>query len=720
VTAEDGTTLRTYTLVVTRQISTNANLANLGISGGTLSPAFAAATTTYTSTVNAATTAVTPTVSEANATVTVNGTAVASGTTSGAINLAVGSNVITVKVTAQNGTTVKTYKITVTRPTPSANANLASLTMSLGSIDPVFDPTVTAYTVTVPYNTPFIKVIGAIPADSNAVVRINGAKGQVSPLLPLKPGLNPINISVTAQNGTTVKTYIITVNKVFDTNNQLVSLSVQTEGGSQVALSPSFSNDVANYTVNVNYTVKRVWFFTQSVSDSATVSRTPDYNTEMAFGPNTYQLTVKAQSGATRVFNIVVTRLSPPKNNNANLRSLSISPGTLTPAFAKTVTNYASTVPAGTTVVHLSPAPDYQYANVTVNGTLLAIGADANVPVTSGANLITIKVLATDSVTVKTYKLTVTVQASSANAGLASLTTSVGTLTPAFSTGVTAYSISVPNNTGSIAVHATPSDLHSTIAPGSNLTINPSVGTSTANIVVTAQDGITKKTYTLTITRAGSANANLASLSISQGILSPAFSSSSANYTASVANSATTINVAAATAEPNGSIVINGGTAVAGATSANVNLVVGTNVITTKVTAQDGATVKTYKITITRASGPLGFGNNPGLAYTATESYTPESEDVTVQQAMSPNGDGLNDRLQIDGIESHPDNKLTIIDRNGTLVYEIAGYDNNGKVFDGHSNKTGKLQLPGTYYYVLDYKAGDETKHKTGYLIIKY
>ena len=59
---------------------------------------------------------VTPTTSDANATVTVNGVTVASGAASSAIPLSPGSNTITIVVTAQDGLTKTTYKITVYGP----------------------------------------------------------------------------------------------------------------------------------------------------------------------------------------------------------------------------------------------------------------------------------------------------------------------------------------------------------------------------------------------------------------------------------------------------------------------------------------------------------------------------------------------------------------------------------------------------------------------------
>ncbi|WP_159439859.1 Ig-like domain-containing protein [Pontibacter lucknowensis] len=104
-------------------LSGNANLSNLTLSGTTLSPAFNANTVSYTASVanTVASVTVTPTKADANATVSINGTVLASGVTSRAVNLNVGSNSIPVVVTAQNGTT-KTYTVNVTRAAPTVSA----------------------------------------------------------------------------------------------------------------------------------------------------------------------------------------------------------------------------------------------------------------------------------------------------------------------------------------------------------------------------------------------------------------------------------------------------------------------------------------------------------------------------------------------------------------------------------------------------------------------
>ncbi|TSD66276.1 hypothetical protein FFF34_002410 [Inquilinus sp. KBS0705] len=97
-----------------------------------------------------------------------------------------------------------------------------------------------------------------------------------------------------------------------------------------------------------------------------------------------------------------------------------------------------------------------------------------------------------------------------------------------------------------------------------------------------------------------------------------------------------------------------------------------------------------------------------------------DTSPLSLQQSLSPNGDGINDALVIEGIEKFPDNKLTILNANGTKIFETVKYDNLNKVYKGQSNTNGAKQQAGTYYYQLDYKDGSELKHKTGYIVIKY
>ncbi len=105
----------------TTALSSDTTLSGLVISPGTLNPAFDSNNTTYTASVanSVSSLTVTPTASDPNATITVNGTPVSSGMASTPVNLAVGNNIITIVVTAQNGNT-ETYTITVTRASSSS------------------------------------------------------------------------------------------------------------------------------------------------------------------------------------------------------------------------------------------------------------------------------------------------------------------------------------------------------------------------------------------------------------------------------------------------------------------------------------------------------------------------------------------------------------------------------------------------------------------------
>lgn len=136
--------------------STDATLSALTISSGTLAPTFASTTTTYAATVSNATSSlsVTPTRNQANATieVRVNGgtyTTVTSGSASGNLDLVVGDNTIDLKVTAQDGTTTKTYTTTITRAAAPTSTTWNGTTWSNGtptaSLDAVIDG---AYTTT--------------------------------------------------------------------------------------------------------------------------------------------------------------------------------------------------------------------------------------------------------------------------------------------------------------------------------------------------------------------------------------------------------------------------------------------------------------------------------------------------------------------------------------------------------------------------------------------
>ena len=86
--------------------------------------------------------------------------------------------------------------------------------------------------------------------------------------------------------------------------------------------------------------------------------------------------------------------------------------------------------------------------------------------------------------------------------------------------------------------------------------VNLAVGETTISVAVTAEDGETGQSYTVTVTRARSADATLSALSLSGVTLTPVFASGTTAYTASVANRVTETTVAASASDANASVEV--------------------------------------------------------------------------------------------------------------------------------------------------------------------
>ena len=214
VTAEDGNTEQTYTVTVARAtpLSTDATLSALSLSGidfGTFAPG----TTSYTAQVanSVSQTTVAPTVNGSGASylIKLDGATDADGV----IALGVGSNVITVEVTAQDGQTARTYTVTVTRAEElSSDATLSSLTLS-GIDFGTFDPTTTSYRARVASETTETTVTPTVKhSAASYVMKLDGVTDDDG-VISLTDGSNVITVEVTAEDGETTQTYTVTVHR---------------------------------------------------------------------------------------------------------------------------------------------------------------------------------------------------------------------------------------------------------------------------------------------------------------------------------------------------------------------------------------------------------------------------------------------------------------------------------------------------------------------------
>ena len=504
---------------------------------------------------------------------------------------------------------MQTYTLTVTRAA-SPDATLASLTLSAGTLAPVFSPAIQVYNASVTNATTSITLTPLVN-QANATVTINGnavISGTASGNIPLNVGANVVTAVVTAQDGS-LYNYSVNVTRAASSNANLSGLTV-----SAGVLTPVFASSTLDYTITVANADKTLSLTpvksdpaaSVTINGVAVASGTASQAIPLAVGgSNLINVLVTAEDGTTKKYTVTVTR---QPSADADLADLSLSSGTLNPVFAAATINYTATVVNANTSIQLTPLTSDATATVTINGLNVISGtASGNIALAVGQNVITTVVTAQDG-SKKTYEVTVT-RAPSADATLASLGLSNGTLAPVFSPGVTFYTANVSNAVNLINITPVVNEANATVkvngvtvASGSaSAAIALNVGTNTITTTVIAQDGSTTQAYTVTVTRAPSADDNLSALTVSAGVLSPSFSQAATSYTVAVGNAITSITFSPTVNDANATVTVNGSLVAAGSASAVIPFNVGANLVTITVTAQDGTSTKTYTANVTRA-----------------------------------------------------------------------------------------------------------------------
>ena len=129
-----------------------------------------------------------------------------------------------------------------------------------------------------------------------------------------------------------------------------------------------------------------------------------------------------------------------------------------------------------------------------------------------------------------------------------------------------------------------------------NVAAGTKVNISVNGIVTTdgsAENSLGTASYSVAVAEPLSGNANLSSLSVSEGTLSPAFSEGTTSYSiGEVDYSVSKLNISYKTEDSKSKVSISGN-----------DLVVGSNTVSVVVKAENGTT-KTYKITVTRKQDP--------------------------------------------------------------------------------------------------------------------
>jgi hypothetical protein len=215
VTSPDGRA-KIYTMTL-RAITLGGDntLRSLTLSPGTLSPAFSAGTQDYRVNVATAIAEVTVSATKSDPNAVISGDVPNEGRATIILNGPGTTKMISVLVTAPNGTS-RAYTITVVRAAPSSDDALSGLTVSPGSLDPDFASGILDYRVDVVHTVDSV-IISATKSDPNATMFAFGAviaeagtpTGQIS--VPLAGRRTEANITVTAQDGVSTKAYAVTV-----------------------------------------------------------------------------------------------------------------------------------------------------------------------------------------------------------------------------------------------------------------------------------------------------------------------------------------------------------------------------------------------------------------------------------------------------------------------------------------------------------------------------
>lgn len=426
VTARDGETVQEYLVIVFVAFNTDSSLSTFQVNGEDVVDGQEITLPAYTTEVEVSAEATDP-----DATIEI----------TGATELAVGENLLTVTVTAADGVSATDYVITLIVPLGN---NVELSTFTVNGNDAADGDALDLE----PYTTSVEVIVETV--DPDAVFTVSGDK-------ELVVGANQLVVSVTAADGTTTVTYTVTLNVPLGNNVELSSFQIN-------------GNDVADGdTVTVEYGTTEVDVVASAVDADAEVVITG--GSDLQPGENTLTVTVTAADGETTATYTVTITVA--LNTDASLNVFAIN-GT------DVVDGETVELPYGTTSVEIVAEATDPDAEVVIEG-----GTD----LVSGENTLTVTVTAADGETSEVYTLTLMV-AFNSDASLAVLQVNgVDVLDGA--------EVLLDPYTTEAEITAEPTDADATVViEGGTELVS---GENTVTVTVTAADGETVEVYTLTL-----------------------------------------------------------------------------------------------------------------------------------------------------------------------------------------------------------------------------
>ena len=355
VTADDGATMQTYRLTLSRAAaSTDALLRDLVLSDEAnefgLTPSFQSDVQTYSVSVHntSRTITVTPTTnSDSSSFEYLDGSdnplddADNDPSNGFQLDLPIATTTVKVKVTAEDPTSTKTYAVTMWRPASSV-ATLREIVLrdSSDTIIPVTQSLARTYTALAVPTTSTV-TISAPPTDDEASVAYlddsenplldadgNPANGHQ---VTLDRVVKIIKLKVTASDGTATAIYTLTVSiELASTNAMLrgLSLSEGSTGGALVAISPMFDRSHLMYTAWVANSVATVSVVGTAVDDLASVAYLSEGDSPLTDADVAAGHQVSLQPGK----NVIKVRVTAPNNVAMAIYTVTITRRTSDPA----------------------------------------------------------------------------------------------------------------------------------------------------------------------------------------------------------------------------------------------------------------------------------------------------------------------------------------------------------------------------------------------------
>ncbi len=574
------------------------------------------------------------------------GEALESGIPSKKRALMAGDNLFKVGVLPKGGFIRNLYSLKVLR-NPGDEVRLDSIRISQGQTNLAFNSDSGTYAATVADSVDTLW-IRPLAKDSKAMVEVDGVipSSILGKGVALKPGATTgVHIKVTARNGTTVKNYQLNVKRLPSGDAALTGISLL-----PWVLAPTFQSERLQYSVTVASDAIVVTANSRQPGAVIKINGAEAVNgvanlKDLAVGATTIPVSVTAPDGkGKKEYSLVVNRADP----SALLGNLELIEASLLPVFQANQFHFTASVvriqdkaslkiQVNTQVKAVSVTfngLEVKEANPTIAGGVKSSTYTGSLKV--GLNPIIIEITSADGRNKNMYTVNIT-RAPSSNADAADfiaahdLGGTVSTLNPPFNPLVINYTDTLKNaseTTEFIWVHAKDSlatrivrhkRLENELIKGKYITLStlslahdidgcnflmvPS--TNQVEVEITAEDGITKKVYTITVWKPPSSNSQLSSLSayaVSGDLLgplnlTPIFASGTYAYSGSAG--AGFIKVKATSPEEGPSITVNGYPVVNGGLSGSLTMSKGSNKVTVICTAPDGHAKSTYILTIT-------------------------------------------------------------------------------------------------------------------------